>query len=201
MQFLYPNILWALFTLTIPVIIHLFNFRRYKTVYFSNVAFLKNIRKETKSRSNLKNILILIARLLALAFLVLVFDLNYPLHGFFHSFLGGFIVAVLLSLVMSKIRRYFTPLLTFFKIEQFFSFKKILFSSICAIFLHILLDSPIYSDILPFFPFEFNPFYRSTFMPGLIEYLICAWCFIGAIFVYIIRLFQHKNRKLSPKNF
>jgi len=131
-------------------------------------------------------------------FLVLVFDLNYPLHGFFHSFLGGFIVAVLLSMVMSKIRRYFTPLLTFFKVEQSISFKKILFSSICAIFLHILLDSPIYLDIRPFFPFEFNPFYRSTFMPGLIEYLICVWCFIGAIFVYIIRLFQHKNRKLSP---
>ena len=131
-------------------------------------------------------------------FLVLVFDLNYPLHGFFHSFLGGFIVAVLLSMVMSKIRRYFTPLLTFFKIEQSISFKKILFSSICAIFLHILLDSPIYSDIRPFFPFEINPFYQSSFVPGLIVYLICAWCFIGTIFVYLIRLFQHKNRKLSP---
>ena len=132
-------------------------------------------------------------------FLVLVFHLNYPLHGFFHSFLGGFIVAALLTMVMSKIRRYFTPLITFFKIEQNFSFKKILFSSICAIFLHILLDSPIYLDIRPFFPFEFNPFYRSTVMPGLILYLICAWCFIGAILVYIIRLFQYKIkiRKLS----
>jgi membrane-bound metal-dependent hydrolase YbcI (DUF457 family) len=125
-------------------------------------------------------------------FLVLILYLNYPLHGFFHSFLGGFIVAVLLSMVMSKIRRYFTPLLTFFKIEQSISFKKILFSSICAIFLHILLDSPIYLDIRPFFPFEFNPFYRSTFMPGLIEYLICAWCFVGAILVYIIKLIQYK---------
>ena len=132
-------------------------------------------------------------------FLVLIFHLNYPLHGFFHSFLGGFIVAVLLSMVMSKIRRYFTPLLTFFKIEQSISFKKILFSSTCAIFIHILLDSPIYLDIQPFFPFEFNPFYRSTVMPGLIIYLLCAWCFVGAIFVYVIRLLQHKTktRKLS----
>ena len=108
-------------------------------------------------------------------FLVLVFHLDYPLHGFFHSFLGGFIVAALLAMVMSKIRKYFTPLITFFKIEQSISFKKILFSSICAIFIHILLDSPIYLDIRPFFPFAFNPFYRSTVMPGLIEYLICAW--------------------------
>jgi len=136
-------------------------------------------------------------------FLVLVFHLNYPLHGFFHSFLGGFIVAALLAMVMSKIRRYFTPLITFFKIEQSISFKKILFSSTCAIFIHILLDYPIYLDIQPFFPFEFNPFYRSTVMPGLIIYLLCAWCFVGAIFVYAIRLLQHKTktRKLSTKNF
>ena len=125
-------------------------------------------------------------------FLVLIFDLNYPLHGFFHSFLGGFIVAALLTIVMSKIRMYFTPLITFFKIEQSISLKKILFSSICAIFLHILLDAPSYSDIRPFFPFEFNPFYRSSVMSGLIEYIVCAWCFIGAIIVYIFRLFQHR---------
>ncbi|MHA1458537.1 MAG: hypothetical protein ACTSQR_02615 [Promethearchaeota archaeon] len=136
-------------------------------------------------------------------FLVLIFDLNYPLHGFFHSFLGGFIVAVLLSMVMSKSRRYFTPLITFFKIEQSISFKKIVISSLCGIFVHILLDSPIYVDIQPFFPFELNPFYRSTIWPGLIEYIICIWCFVGAIFVYIIRLFQHlvKIRKSSPQNF
>ncbi len=132
-------------------------------------------------------------------FLVLVFHLNYPLHGFFHSFLGGFIIAALLTMVMSKIRKFFTPLIKFFKIEQSISFKKILFSSICAIFIHILLDSPIYLDIRPFFPFEFNPFYRSTIMPGLIEYLICAWCFIGAILDYIIRLLQYKI-KIKKKN-
>ena len=125
-------------------------------------------------------------------FIVLIFQINYPLHGFFHSFLGGFIVAVLLSMVMSKIRSYFTPLLKFFKIEQSISFKKILISSTCTIFIHILLDSPIYLDIQPFFPFEFNPFYSNTLWPGLYIYLICAWCFVGAILVYIIRLLQYK---------
>jgi hypothetical protein len=77
MQFLYPKVLWALFSLAIPIIIHLFNFRRYKTVYFSNVAFLQNIRKETKSRSNLKNLLILLARMLAIACIVIVFAQPY----------------------------------------------------------------------------------------------------------------------------
>lgn len=73
MQFLYPYFLWALLALAIPVIIHLFSFRRFKTVYFSNVKFLKEVKEETASRSKLKHLLVLAARLLALAFLVFAF--------------------------------------------------------------------------------------------------------------------------------
>ncbi|MBK8659237.1 MAG: BatA and WFA domain-containing protein [Bacteroidetes bacterium] len=73
MQFLFPWFLTALVALAIPVIIHLFNFRRFKTVYFSNVKFLKEVKEETASRSKLKHLLVLAARLLALAFLVFAF--------------------------------------------------------------------------------------------------------------------------------
>jgi len=125
-------------------------------------------------------------------FIILFFNLDYPLHGFFHSFLGGTIVALLLTVVMSKIRRYFSPLMSFFKLEQDVSFKKILVASLSGIYIHILLDSPIYTDIQPFFPLAFNPFYRSTSMPGLLETMICVLCFMGALIIYIIRLFQYK---------
>src|ERR1700744_3076311 len=73
MHFLYPAFLFALAALAIPVIIHLFNFRRYQKVYFSNVQFLKEIQEQQASRRNLKERLILAARLLALLFLVLAF--------------------------------------------------------------------------------------------------------------------------------
>ena len=72
-------------------------------------------------------------------FIVLLFNLDYPLHGFFHSFLGGTIVALLLTVVMSKIRRHFYPLMSFFKLEQDVSFKKILVASLSGIYIHILL--------------------------------------------------------------
>lgn len=72
-MFVYPTFLWALLAISIPVIIHLFNFRRYKKVYFSNVKFLKELQHESKSKSRLKEILILIARCLAIACLVLAF--------------------------------------------------------------------------------------------------------------------------------
>ncbi|MFN8278037.1 MAG: BatA domain-containing protein [Chitinophagales bacterium] len=73
MQFLYPSFLWALAALSIPIAVHLFNFRRYKTVYFSNVSFLKEVQEETTSASRLKHLLVLAARCLALLFLVLAF--------------------------------------------------------------------------------------------------------------------------------
>jgi len=38
-------------------------------------------------------------------FLVLFFDLDYPLHGFFHSFAGGSIISIILALWMGKIFR------------------------------------------------------------------------------------------------
>ncbi len=73
MQFFYPWFLLALGTLAVPIIIHLFYFRRFKKVYFSSVRFLKEVKDETSARSKLKNVLVLLARLLALAFLVMAF--------------------------------------------------------------------------------------------------------------------------------
>ena len=127
-------------------------------------------------------------------FIVLFFNLDYPLHGFFHSFLGGTIIAILLTVVMSKIRRYFSSLMSFFKLEQDVSFNKILVASLLGIYIHILLDSPIYTDIQPFFPLTFNPLYRNSSLLGSLETMICVWCFIGALIIYIIRLFQYKAK-------
>jgi len=73
MQFLYPGFLWALLALAIPIIIHLFHFRRFKKVYFTNVQFLKEVKEETSARSRLRNLLVLLMRLLAVAFLVFAF--------------------------------------------------------------------------------------------------------------------------------
>jgi len=77
MNFLYPGFLFALLAVAIPVIIHLFNFRKYKQVYFSNVQFLTEAKAESASGEKLKNLLILIARILAIVFLVFAFARPY----------------------------------------------------------------------------------------------------------------------------
>ncbi len=121
-------------------------------------------------------------------FLVLTLNLNYPLHGFFHSFLGGTLVAVLLALMMHQIRDKLSPLLSFLKLEQKISFMRILVAAFSGIYIHILLDSRIYTDIQPFYPSTYNPLLTTGILAGMDAYIFCIWCFFGAIIVYIIRL-------------
>lgn len=73
MNFANPTFLFALAALAIPIIIHLFNFRKFRRVMFTNVRFLKEVRHDTKARNKLKNLLILCCRLLAILFLVFAF--------------------------------------------------------------------------------------------------------------------------------
>lgn len=73
LRFVYPEFLFALSLIAIPIIIHLFNFRRFKKVAFTNVRFLKELKEETNSRSKLKHLLVLLSRILAVAFLVFAF--------------------------------------------------------------------------------------------------------------------------------
>ena len=77
MRFLYPNILWCLLALAIPIIIHLFNFRRHKIVYFSNTATLKTIEQENAKTKKFKYIIALIMRMLFIAGLVFAFAYPY----------------------------------------------------------------------------------------------------------------------------
>ncbi|MFN7013006.1 MAG: BatA domain-containing protein [Bacteroidia bacterium] len=77
MNFLYPTFLFALSALIIPIIVHLFNFRKFKKLYFPNVRFLKEVKEETQSKSRLKHLLILAARILAITSLVLAFAQPY----------------------------------------------------------------------------------------------------------------------------
>jgi hypothetical protein len=80
MEFLFPGFLVALGTLAVPILIHLFYFRRFRKVYFTSVRFLREIKDEQSAQRKLKHLLVLAMRLLALAALVFAFA---------HPFLPG----------------------------------------------------------------------------------------------------------------
>jgi len=77
MNFGFPQFFWALLALSIPILIHLFNLRRPKTVFFSNTRFLKQLEEQRKSIKRLRYWLILSLRSLALAALVFAFTLPF----------------------------------------------------------------------------------------------------------------------------
>lgn len=73
MAFLNPFVLLGLLAAAIPLIIHLFNFRKPKRVDFSSLAFLRELEKRTMRRVRLRQLVLLLLRTLAIACLVLAF--------------------------------------------------------------------------------------------------------------------------------
>ena len=73
MQFKHPEILWALFLLIIPILIHLFQLRRFTRTPFTNVAMLQKVVSESRKSNTLKKWLLLFTRLLLLAAIILAF--------------------------------------------------------------------------------------------------------------------------------
>ncbi|NVN18122.1 hypothetical protein GUA46_07200 [Muricauda sp. HICW] len=73
MQFKHPELLWALFLLIIPILIHLFQLRRFTKTPFTNVAMLQKVVSESRKSNTLKKWLLLIARLFLLAAIIIAF--------------------------------------------------------------------------------------------------------------------------------
>lgn len=77
MLFKHPEILYALFLLIIPVLVHLFQLRKFREERFTNVKFLKKANLKTRKSSQIKKWLILCTRLLLLTSIIIAFAQPY----------------------------------------------------------------------------------------------------------------------------
>jgi len=93
MQFSAPLFLFGICAIAIPILIHLFNFRRYKTTYFSNVTLLQEIVKKTKRESQLQHLIALFLRVLGITALAIAFAQPYLPNNQFET-QSGTIVSV-----------------------------------------------------------------------------------------------------------
>jgi len=73
MYFKHPQVLYFLFLLIIPIIVHLFELRKFQKEYFTNVKFLKELDLKTRKSSKIKKWLLLFTRLFLLAFVIFAF--------------------------------------------------------------------------------------------------------------------------------
>jgi hypothetical protein len=77
MYFINPLFLYALFAIAIPIAVHLFNFQRFKIFYFSDTRFIKNLKQRTQRQSQLKKLIILSLRIIAIIAIVFAFARPY----------------------------------------------------------------------------------------------------------------------------
>lgn len=73
MHFKHPEILYFLFLLIVPILVHLFQFRRFKKEYFTNLQFLKALSVQTRKSATVKKWLLLATRLLMLTCIIIAF--------------------------------------------------------------------------------------------------------------------------------
>jgi len=121
--------------------------------------------------------------------LVLFLNLDYPLHGYMHSLAGGTISALILSLIMIKLNEPVQGTMRLFRLQQEKNNRQIFLGALLGVYLHILIDSPLYSDIRPFYPVNTNP------LNGLLTSIemmgICVILFFMGAVLYVYRLCRH----------
>jgi hypothetical protein len=96
MTFLAPALLVGLFAAAIPVIIHLLNRRRHRTIQWAAMQFLLKATRESRGKKRLKHLIILACRALAIA--ALVFAVSRPLISSLLGWGGGNVDSIILIL-------------------------------------------------------------------------------------------------------
>jgi hypothetical protein len=97
MQFLYPNFLWGLLAIGVPVFIHLLQMRRPQRVLFTNTGFIKAVELTTVRRRRLQELLVLLLRVLAVVFLIVAFCQPFITAKENNSSLGSQAVGVVID--------------------------------------------------------------------------------------------------------
>jgi len=112
-------------------------------------------------------------------FITLVFNLNYPLHGYLHTLIGAFAVGLVLGYLMYVLERILSPLWRrlLLESEPCLNLRVFIIVGVSGTILHVLMVSPLYSDIKPLYPLLVNPLYN----PGSTAMIYEACVFMGIL--------------------
>jgi membrane-bound metal-dependent hydrolase YbcI (DUF457 family) len=125
--------------------------------------------------------------------LVLVFKLDYPLHGYCHTLLIGGLVGLALATAAYPLRNLIGTVMNFVRLPYQPTYLKMALSGVLGAWLHVLFDAPIYDDIQPFYPWQANPL-LGLVSPGAV-YSICLLCFVPALILYVYVAFVRGEKE------
>jgi membrane-bound metal-dependent hydrolase YbcI (DUF457 family) len=117
--------------------------------------------------------------------LVLILRLDYPLHGYLHTFLFAIPCGVAIGYATMHMEKLFDFLYKALLLEEAkpMGRKSFLLAGLIGVSSHVLLDSPLYRDIRPFYPLEANPLYSPSLTLPI--YLFCACTLLVGFTIYI----------------
>jgi membrane-bound metal-dependent hydrolase YbcI (DUF457 family) len=131
--------------------------------------------------------------------LVLVLGLRYPLHGYLHTFLFASLTGLALGYVMFSLDGFLHPVYRALRLVAGGGQNRsaFMFTGILGTAFHVLLDSPLYGDIRPFYPFTQNPIHNPGLSSGV--YSFCVWIgVLGMIWYLGLFVYPFVKKSLSP---
>jgi len=124
--------------------------------------------------------------------LAMTFNLDYPLHGYCHTVLIGWLVGLLFATAAYSLRHLIGGVMSALHLPYVPTYGKMALSGIAGVWLHILCDAPLYYDIKPFYPLQTNPLFEA--LPARAVYGICAACFVPALLLYVLLSSRKETR-------
>ena len=110
-------------------------------------------------------------------------------HGPLHTIIGATVIALLIAIMVWSLKIQLKKFTDVFKIKNSYSSSSIILGSFIGTWLHIILDSFMHSDIIPFWPI------KSNLLLGMISngtnYLLCTIALIIGLIVYFYRIRRH----------
>lgn len=123
--------------------------------------------------------------------MVMIFHPNYPLHGFFHTFIGAIIIGSLWGIAAYFAKNFTAKMMKIFMLDYQINLKLAITSGILGFVFHIILDSIMHPDIKPFYPSSYNPLFRIISVHDL--YFLCMIFFIPAFVLYLFQTVKSRN--------
>jgi hypothetical protein len=130
-------------------------------------------------------------------FSVMFFQLNYPLHGYCHTFLIGGLLGLLWGLVAYPLRPIWRFFMGIFGLSYQPTLLKMMISGMLGIWLHVFIDSFLYPEMNPFFPMSGNPLHISFHYSRV--YSVCEASLIAAVVILgwlaVRKLIKRQNKE------
>jgi membrane-bound metal-dependent hydrolase YbcI (DUF457 family) len=129
---------------------------------------------------------------------VMVFPLNYPLHGYCHTFLIGGILGLLWGLVAYPLKPLWRFFMGVFGLSYQPTLTKMLISGLLGVWLHVFIDSFLYREMNPFFPIKGNPFHEAARYSYI--YSFCEALLIAAVVIFGWLAFRNLIKEQGKEN-